>query len=314
MAQFITNAGIDVSKEWLDIGLWPDQTATLHLERGDADCFDKLAAWLTEHQVRRVGLEASGGYEIEVMDALQARGFDVIRFNPRRIRLFAKAIGRLAKNDRADATVIAHATAVLSVKRPKSRPRTLDPLVELLNYRRRLSGWVVDCTNQLEHLTDKALRRSTERRRASLDREMAELDKKLAATLAASGPTNDLVQRLRGVPGVGPVLAATLVALLPELGSLSRRQIASLVGVAPFDDDSGQRRGRRCIQGGRAKVRQVLFMATQIAMRHNPVIAAFAKRLAGKKPKVIITACMRKLLVILNAIVRDGAEWRHQTA
>jgi transposase len=293
MAQFITNAGIDVSKEWLDIGLWPDETVTLHLERGEAHCFDKLAAWLTEHQVRRVGLEC---------------------FNARRIRLFAKAIGRLAKNDRADATVIAQATAVLSVKQPKIRPRTLDPLVELLNYRRRLSGWIVDCSNQLEHLTDKALRRSTERRRASLDREMAEFDKKLAATLTASGPTNDLAQRLRSVPGVGPVLAATQVALLPELGSLSRRQIASLVGVAPFDDDSGQRRGQRCIQGGRAKVRHVLFMATQIAMRHNPVIAAFAKRLAGKKPKVIITACMRKLLVILNVIVRDGAEWRDQTA
>jgi transposase len=203
MAQFITNAGIDVSKEWLDIGLWPDETVTLHLERGEAHCFDKLAAWLTEHQVRRVGLEASGGYEIEVMDALQARGFDVVRFNARRIRLFAKAIGRLAKNDRADATVIAQATAVLSVKQPKIRPRTLDPLVELLNYRRRLSGWIVDCSNQLEHLTDKALRRSTERRRASLDREMAEFDKKLAATLTASGPTNDLAQRSRRWSGPG---------------------------------------------------------------------------------------------------------------
>jgi transposase len=172
----------------------------------------------------------------------------------------------------------------------------------------------MDCTNQLEHLKDKALRRATERRRASLDRELAELDKKLAATLAASEHTNDLAQRLRSVPGVGPVLAATLVALLPELGKLTRRKIASLVGVAPFDDDSGQRRGERCIQGGRAKVRRVLFMAAQSAMRHNPVIAAFAKRLAGKKPKVVITACMRKLLVILNAMVRDGTDWRCQAA
>jgi transposase len=314
MAQFITTAGIDVSKAWLDIALWPDETVTLHIERGATDCFNRLAAWLTEHEVRRIGLEASGGYEIEVIDALQARGFEVVRFNARRIRLFAKATGRLAKNDRADATVIAQATAVLPVKQPNVRPQSLDPLVELLNYRRRLSEWMVDCTNQLEHLADKALRRSTERRRASLDREMTELDKKLAATLAASASTNDLVQRLRSVPGVGPVLSATLVALLPELGTLSRRKIASLVGVAPFDDDSGKRRGARAIQGGRAKVRHVLFMATQIAMRHNPVIATFAKRLAGKKPKVIITACMRKLLVILNAMVRDRTEWKDQTA
>jgi transposase len=314
MAQSITTAGIDVSKAWLDIALWPDETVTLHIERGESDCFDKVAAWLAEHEVRRIGLEASGGYEIEVMDALQVHGFEVVRFNARRIRLFAKAAGRLAKNDRADAAVIARATAVLPVKQAKTRPRQLDPLVELLNYRRRVNDWKIDCTNQLEHLADKALRRSTARRRASLDRELVELDKKLAATLAASGPTNDLAQRLRGVPGVGPVLSATLVALLPELGTLSRRQIASLAGVAPFDDDSGKRRGERSIQGGRAKVRHVLFMAAQIAIRCNPVIAAFAKRLAGKKPKVIIIACMRKLLVILNAIVRDRTEWKECTA
>ncbi len=314
MAQFITTAGIDVSKAWLDITLWPEETVTLHVDRGEADCYENLSRWLTEHEVGRIGLEASGGYEIEVMDALQARGFEVVRFNAHRIRLFAKATGRLAKNDRADAAMIAQAAAVLAIKQPKARPRPLDPLVELLTYRRRLIDWVMDCTNQLERLADKALRRSTERRRASLDREIAELDKKLAATLAASGPAQDIAQRLRGVPGVGPVLSVTLVALLPELGTLSRRQIASLVGVAPFDDDSGKRRGERCIQGGRAKVRHVLFMAAQIAMRHNPLIAAFAKRLAGKKPKVIITACMRKLLVILNAIVRDRSEWREQTA
>jgi transposase len=314
MAQFITTAGIDVSKAWLDIALWPDDATTLRVERGDAGCFDTLTAWLTEHEVRRIGLEASGGYEIEVMDALQARGFEVIRFNAHRIRLFAKANGRMAKNDRADAAVIAQATAVLPVRQPKSRPSALDPLSELLSYRRRLSEWIVDCANQLEHLKDKALRRATERRGASLDRERMELDKKLAATLAASEPTNDLAQRLRGVPGVGPILSATLIALLPELGQLSRREIASLVGVAPFDDDSGRRRGARRVQGGRARVRHVLFMAAQIAMRHNPVIAAFAKRLTGKKPKVVITACMRKLLVILNAMVRDGTDWRGTAA
>jgi transposase len=315
MAQMITMAGIDVSKRWLDIALWPeDNPATLHLDRAAADCFDELAAWLAAHQVAKVGLEASGGYEIEVMNALQARGFEVVRLNATRVRQFARATGRLAKNDRADAAVIAHATTVLRVKQPKRRPRELDPLVELLNYRRRLSDWSVDCTNELEWLKDTALRRKTQLRQAGFEREMAEIDRKLAALLAKAGPSQDLVRRLTTAPGVGPVLATTLVALLPELGHLTRRQIASLVGVAPFDDDSGQRRGERHIKGGRAKIRHVLYMAALSAMRCNPPIAACAKRLEGKKPKVIIVACMRRLLVILNAMVRDGTDWELKTA
>ena len=309
MAQFITAAGIDVSKAWLDVALWPDDAALLHIERSEAGCFDRLAAWLREHGVSRVGLEASGGYETEVMDALQARGFEVIRYNAYRIRMFAKANGRLAKNDRADAGILAHAAGVLPVKHARARQPQLDPLVELLNYRRRLQDWIGDCTNQLEHLRDKVLRRQTTARRARLHREVTAIDKQLAATLAASGASRELVQRLRNVPGVGPVLSAALVALLPELGTLSRRKVASLVGVAPFDNDSGNRRGERHIQGGRARLRRILYMATLSATQHNPVIAAFAKRLAGKEPKVIITACMRKLLVILNAMVRDARDW-----
>jgi transposase len=276
MAQFITAAGIDVSKGWLDVALWPADAAVPHIERSEAGCFDRLAAWLREQGVSRVGLEASGGYETEVMDALQARGFEVIRYNAYRIRMFAKANGRLAKNDRADAVVLAHAAAV--------------------------------------HLRDKVLRRHTTARRARLHREVTAIDKKLAAALASSGASGELVRRLRNVPGVGPVLSAALVALLPELGTLSRRKVASLVGVAPFDNDSGNRRGERHIQGGRARLRRVLYMATLSATQHNPVIAAFAKRLAGKEPKVIITACMRKLLVILNAMVRDAKDWSPKAA
>jgi transposase len=166
----------------------------------------------------------------------------------------------------------------------------------------------------LEHLRDKVLRRHTTARRARLHREVTAIDKKLAAALASSGASGELVRRLRNVPGVGPVLSAALVALLPELGTLSRRKVASLVGVAPFDNDSGNRRGERHIQGGRARLRRVLYMATLSATQHNPVIAAFAKRLAGKEPKVIITACMRKLLVILNAMVRDAKDWSPKAA
>jgi len=311
MAQIVTTAGIDVSKEWLDIALWPeDTTDTLHVERNPRDSFDTLAAWLHAHQVSRVGLEASGGYETEVIDALEARGFTVVRFNAYRIRKFAQSNGRLAKNDRADARIIAHATAVISVKQTGARPRALDPLVELLSYRRQLADARVACASQFEHFKDPALRRQIRARQASLARHIAVVDRRLSALLGATPHWAEAVRRLRTVPGVGPILAMTLVAMLPELGTLSRQKIAALVGVAPFDADSGKHHGPRRVQGGRAKVRDVLYMATLAAMRCNPVIAAFAQQLNRKKPKVIITACMRKLLVILNAIMRDNIDWR----
>jgi transposase len=304
----VVTAGIDVSKGWLDAALWPKQGA-IHVETTAAG-YDELAAWLTESGVERVGLEASGGYEIAVIDALEARGFEMVRFNAQRIRLFAKAKGRLAKNDRADARCIAQATAVLLEAPPEPRRRQRDPLIELLSYRRRLCDWIADCANQLEHLRDKALRARMVRRQTNFTRERTEIDARLAALVANHDDWCAVAKRLQAVPGVGPVLAHTLIALLPELGTLSRRAIASLAGLAPYDRDSASHRGERHIAGGRATVREVRYMAALSARRHNPVIASFAKRLAGKKPKVIITACMRKLLVILNAMLRDGTDWR----
>jgi transposase len=312
MAQKVVTAGIDVSKAWLDVALWPERD-TLHVET-TASGYDQLVAWLIEHQVHRVGLEASGGYEVAVIDALEAGGFEVTRFNAHRIRLFAKAKGRLAKNDRADARTIAQATAVLIEVAPEPRRRQLDPLMELLNYRRRLCDWMTDCANQLEHLKDTTLRARTTRRQANFTRERAAIDAKLAVLIAGHDDWRVVAARLQTVPGVGPVLAHTLIAALPELGTLSRRAIASLAGLAPYDQDSGNHRGERHIAGGRAAVRAVLYMAALSARQHNPVIAAFAKRLAGKKPKVIITACMRKLLVILNAMLRDASDWRAAAA
>jgi transposase len=309
----VVTAGIDVSKHALDIALWPLKTATLKVASTAAG-YAELAAWLTEHGVERVGLEASGGYEIAVIDALEARGFTVIRFNAQRIRLFAKAKGRLAKNDRADARTIAQATLVLVDSVPAPRRRSLDPLIELLNDRRRLCDWIVDCANQIEHLKDKALRASTTERQASLRRERAAIAARIAALIEADDDWRGIAARLQTVPGVGPVLAQTLIALLPELGTLTRRATACLAGLAPFDDQSAERSGERHIAGGRAAVREVLYMAALAARRCNPVIAAFARRLAGKKPKVIIIACMRKLLVILNAMLRDGTDWRHAAA
>ena len=247
------------------------------------------------------------------MDALQARGFAVIRFNAKRIRMFAKAKGRLAKNDRAD-TGDRAGRPLLDDNTPPERRRDLGERVEHLAYRRQLRDWLGDCANQLEHLRDASLRRQILVRQAGLNKALAALDAKLAKLVAAHKDWHALEQRLRKVPGVGPVLAQTLIALLPELGQVSRRAIASLVGVAPFDDDSGKRAGERHITGGRDAVREVLYMAAVAARRWNPVIAAFAKRLAGKKPKVIIVACMRKLLTILNAMVRDGQDWNPRAA
>ena len=310
MAQMVVTAGIDVSKGWLNVALWPKR-AELRVEQSAAG-YAQLVAWLTEHAVMRVGLEASGGYEIAPLDALETSGFEVMRFNARRIRLFAQAKGRLAKNDRVDARTIAQATAVLLEQLPPPRRRRLDPLIEHLTYRRQLSAWITDCGHQLEHLRDVALRRKIEQRRATLRKELAALDRTLARLVAADQQWHQLEQRLRGVPGVGPVLAQSLIAWLPELGQLPRRAIAALVGVAPFDDDSGKHAGERHITGGRAAVREVLYMAALSARQYNPAIARFAQRLAGKKPKVILVACMRKLLV--NAMVRDGSDWQPRAA
>ncbi len=309
MAQIVTTAGIDVSKQTLDLATWPE-IQTLRLKR-DGDFLDTLVTWLRSHGVHRVGLEASGGYETEIVEALVEQGFEVCLHNAHRIRMFAKAKGRMAKNDRADAAVIAHATATLSVKPAAIRSPLVKELTTLLTYRKRLSTWQTDCANLLEHLKDKGLRRRTERRRAELAKEQAAIEARIVTLLRRRPDWHETARRLQTVKGVGPVLATTLIALLPELGTLTRRQVASLVGVAPFDHDSGRHRGERHIQGGRKAVRHALFMATCSAMQWNPTIAAFASRLKGKKPLVVITACMRKLLVILNAMERDGADWRN---
>jgi transposase len=312
MAQRVVNAGIDVSKQWLDVVLWPTRE-TLRVSR-DGGGLRELASWFTRHQVERIGIEASGGYEREVIDTLQAAGFEIALLNPLRVRRFAQAKGRLAKNDRADARTIAQFVSVMIDAPQPARRRELDPLVEHLTLRRQLLDWRTDCANQLEHLQDVRLRKIIARRQSGFERDLAMLDAKLAELVAGHDEWSALSRRLRSVPGVGPVLAQTLIALLPELGSLSGRAVASLAGLAPFDRDSGKYAGERHIQGGRTAIRNVLYMATLSARSCNPLIAAFAERLAGKKFKVIMVACMRKLLVVLNAMMRDATDWRTNAA
>jgi transposase len=309
MNRMVAVAGIDVSKRWLDVAVWgqPDCVRVGRDDRG----FGELVAWLRQRAVERVGLEASGGYEIAVIDALEAVGFAVVRLNATRVRYLAGFRGRLAKTDRIDAGVIAEATMLTAAEAVVSeRRRHLDPLVDHLNYRRHLMEWLTDLTNQLEHSTTASLCRRIRQKNARLRLELATLDKTIATMVAQNEDWRHLDQRLQAVPGVGKVLAHTLIALLPELGTLDRRAVAALVGVAPFADDSGKRHGPRHIRGGRGAIRQVLYMAALSAMRSNPVIAAFAERLTPtKKPKVVIVACMRKLIVILNAMIRDGVDF-----
>jgi len=310
MAHMIKTAGIDVSKPWLDVAIWPTREE-IRVNR-DAAGLARLIVWLGDHEVTRVGLEASGGYEREALDTLQAAGFEVALLNALRVRRFAEAKGRLAKNDRVDARTVAQFTAVMLEQVPPQRRRDLDELVELLTYRNRLVGWCTDCSNQLEHLRDRGLRKAVVQRQASFERERAKIDTRLADLIAGHGDWNALARRLRTVPGVGPVVSASLIALLPELGTLSRRAIASLVGLAPFDHDSGKHRGERHIWGGRARLRSSVYAATlPAAFQWNSQLIALYKRLiaAGKPHKVALVACTRKLVIFANTVLARGTPW-----
>ena len=310
MAVQVWNAGVDVGKDNLDVAIWNKPEAVGRFRR-NAEGIAQLAAWLREQQVVRVGLEASGGYERDVLDALQDAGFATALLNSRNVRNFAKSKGRLAKNDRLDARIIAEFMAKMVEDEPQRRDRSLDVLAETLAMRRRYVGWMTDCSNMLEHQRNPAHRKAIEAERKRFEATIKKFDRAIADLIARHNDWAETARRLRSVPGIGPVAASTLIALLPELGHLSRRAIAALVGVAPFDDDSGKRQGARAIEGGRSTVREALYMAALVGRTHNPALAAFAKRLAGKKGKVILIACARKLLVMLNAMLRDKRDWKH---
>lgn len=304
------NAGVDVSKQHLDAcWLAEDQRVV-----NDASGWDELIAKLRQADVDLVVVEATGGYERGLVCALQAAGITVARVNPRQARDFAKSMGVLAKTDRIDARCLRDFADVLA--RHKDRAKYITPIIEaerlelaaLMTRRRQLVDMRVAEGQRMEHAT-KLTYRSIKRVLRLLDQQIAAIDKDADDHLDRH--FKDQRKLLDSVKGVGPVTIMTLTSVLPELGRLQRRQIAKLVGVAPLADDSGQRRGARRIWGGRADVRAVLYMATLAAIRHNPVIRLFHSRLiaVGKLPKVAIVACMRKLLTILNAMLRDQAVW-----
>ncbi len=304
------NAGIDVSKSHLDICVGTTQQRVAN----DANGWSELTSILQAAHVDLVVLEATGGYERGLVCALQSAGVCVARINPRQARDFAKSMGVLAKTDQVDARVLRDFADVLS--RHADRHKFVTPmleqarqaLAELMTRRRQLVDMRVAEHNRLEHAGPRAAK--------SITSVLKLLDKQIAAIDAHIDDHMDLHfkaqrQLLDTVKGVGPVTILTLTAALPELGRLGRRQIAKLVGVAPLADDSGGRTGKRRTWGGRSEVRSVVYMAAIVAMRHNEVIRAFYERLvlAGKPKKVAIVACMRKLLTILNAMLRDQTIW-----
>ena len=309
MDQFTVFVGIDVSKTRLDGHILPANTgfAVGNDDRGWQD----LSARLTEHGgACLVVLEATGGLQERAAATLSAAGLAVAVVNPRQVRDFARATGRLAKTDRLDAQAIARFAATV---RPAPRPlpdADRQALIDLVARRRQLVEMRAAEKIRRSQLAQ-ALRPRLDEHLAWLTQAIDELDRDLAEAVRASPLWRVEDDLLGSVPGVGPVLRATLLAKLPELGGLDRRQIAALVGVAPMNRDSGPCRGRRCIQGGRADVRTVLYMATVAAVRCNPVVRRFHRQLidAGKPAKVALTACMRKLLTILNAIARTRQPW-----
>lgn len=305
--------GIDVSKEWVDVAVRPAGDAW-RVDR-DQDGVDGLVLRLRELAPRLVVMEASGGYEVPLVAALSAASVPVAVVNPRHVRDFARSQGILAKTDRLDAAVIAHFGEVSGVTAQPLVSEEARALEGLVARRRQIIG--MRTAEQLRRGTAvPAVRESIEEVIAFLNQQLKEVDEELGRRLRESPVWREREKLLKSVPGIGPVATVSLLTGLPELGSLDRRAVAALVGVAPLSRDSGKFRGTRGCWGGRAKVRAALYMPTLVAVRCNPVLREFYERLlrAGKPRKVALTACMRKLLTILNAMLKHGAEWKARPA
>lgn len=306
--------GIDIAKSTLDLRFEP-AGESLHIAYDDAGIAE-IRQRLVTMAPTLIVMEATGGLETRLASELAASALPVAVINPRQARDFAKASGQLAKTDQVDASVLcAFARAIRPAVRALKDADTRD-LDELVTRRRQLIGMRVQETLRLGSAGSKSLQNSIQKHIAWLDKQIAALDGDLTKRLRSSDLWRAKDDLLQGIPGVGAVTSVTLLAKCPELGQLNRREIAKLTGVAPLSHDSGKHRGKRFVWGGRADVRSVLYMATISAIRCNPAIKTFADRLkqAGKPPKVVIVACMRKLLIIMNSIVKNNAPWTTNTA
>lgn len=299
--------GIDVSKQQLDIALRPGRRYSVpNNEAGVAS----VLADLKTVSLTLVVLEATGGLELPLTSALALAGLPVVVVNPRQVRDFAKATGQLAKTDAIDAQVLARFAEVIRPE-PRSLPdEQTQALAALVTRRQQLIEMLTAEKNRLASAR-RTIRKNLRSHIAWLERALEQADNDLAETIRQSPVWCEKEALLRSVPGIGPVLTTTLLANLPELGTLTHKQIAALVGVAPLNRDSGTLRGRRTVWGGRARVRTALYMAAIVAARFNPIIRGFYQRLcaAGKAKKVALVACMRKLLVIVNSMLKHQTPW-----
>lgn len=302
--------GIDVAQDRLDAHVFPSDES--FAVRRDSEGLGVLVERLRRLDPYLVVLEATGGFEVTVAAAVAAAQIPLAVVNPRQIRDFARSTGQLAKTDALDAKAIARFAEAV---RPQPRPvpdAQARALGELVARRRQIVEMMTAERNRRRQLTSRRLIKSVDRLLAVLQKELSEIEQELDEGIRGTPAWRERDELLRSVPGIGNVVARSLIADLPELGRLDRKQIAALVGVAPLNRDSGKMRGKRTTWGGRAKVRCALYMAALVASRYNPLLKAFYQRLisAGKPKKLALTAVMRKLLTILNAMIRDNTRWQ----
>lgn len=302
--------GIDVSQNELEVAVWGEANTTPY--PNCAKGIKNLINDLNRDGVQLIVVEASGGYEYQPVTTLLQAGLPVALVNPTRVRRFAQASGQMAKTDRLDAQVLAHFAKVMQPEVWVLKSELEEQLSTLVSRRRQLVEMLTAEKNRLSTAKEYA-RPSLQRHIEWMQTDLAEIEADLEAILQSDADYREKVELLDSVPGVGRVTALTLVAQMPELGLVNAKQIAALAGVAPLNRDSGRHRGKRRTFGGRSGVRSTLYMAALSATRYNPVIKAFYQRLLakGKEKKVALTACMRKLLVILNAIARDQRAWEY---
>jgi len=309
-----TFIGIDVSQSSWDVHVLPaGRSFSIRVDDGAAG---RLLSQLGARDASLVVVEATGGVERELVGALLDAGWTVAVVNPRCVRDFAKALNRLAKTDRIDAVIIAEFACRVQPRPTQKTPENQQRLDALVLRRRQLVGLRSMEQTRKHQAADRTAKQSIDKTLRFLNRQVTELDRAIAKLIDADDDWRVKRNLIQSIPGIGPTTSATLVAELPELGRLNRQQIAALAGLAPFNHDSGQFRGQRRIRGGRSAVRTALYMAAFVAKRYNPIIHDFAQRLhqAGKPYKVVLTACMRKLLTILNTLVRTGTPWNPNLA
>ncbi len=303
--------GIDVSKAKLDLAF--DEKPTATTVSNDLDGIDELVNLLPEPGSCLIVIEATGNYERTLVIRLVDAGHIVSVVNPRQVRDFAKALGKLAKTDRIDALVIAQFG---KLTRPRAIAKTKElqgELDQLVTRRRQLIGTRTAEKNRQGHTASKVVAKSIQRVLDAINKDIKAIDREIEKLVQSDDDWKHRAKLLGTMPGIGEVTSATIIAELPELGELNRRQISALVGLAPFNRDSGEMRGRRSIFGGRQSVRAALYMAALSARRCNPAIREFSERLSaqGKPPKVVITACMRKILVTLNSMIKTNSPWEN---